>query len=149
MATFNLDDLGEVFVTVDVVRPDGVTVGVPMRSISEQEIWQVRQSIKQPVAPMEPKKTADGKFEEVRITSGPLFDAYRAEQEKANRQQNYRLLLRCVAFPVEGNSDDERQKTLETKLGAYAFNQLLAHMLKMAGISEPEVVATAGSFQAN
>ena len=45
------DDLGEVRTDAVLVRPDGRQVLVPMRTLSDKEVWELRAAQKWPVVP--------------------------------------------------------------------------------------------------
>ena len=142
-----LDDLGEFHTTVSLTRPDGKVIVVPVRSLSEQEVWEMRQAMKWPEPPFDL-----GKFD------GPdrpprkqfKFDdaGYRSQTDAANRQFSRRLMARSLLIAIPGESEDDKASALESKLGAWAATQLQTHLNRLLGIGEAEVASIADSFLA-
>lgn len=142
--TVTLDDLGEVKLDVEITRPDGRKLTVPVRAMSDQEMWQIRQSIQWPVAPTDIQRV-DGKVQEVKKLDDP---AYRRAMEDANRRLQSRIMLRSLRIDIPGETEEDKAKALESKLGLWAVKQLNDHILRLTGIAESEVAERAASFQA-
>src|SRR5260221_10193436 len=91
----SLDDLSEVPVVVDIARPDGRIVRVPMRALPESEIFDLRKKIDWPKPPT-------SSF----TKSGPVLDyndaGYLEAVRACNRKLMYLVLLRCLRIEVPG-----------------------------------------------
>jgi hypothetical protein len=145
-------ELGEVIGEVELIRPDKRIIKVKMRSLSEQDIFEVRASMTWPKAPKklwakitEPSdKSRDGNVVQVPDDKDPQ---YLKETEAANRLYIYRLLARSLVG-LDGTLD-ERVSLLQQHLGGWAHAQLLAHLWVYSGVEEAEVEAKAESFHGN
>lgn len=145
MAT--LDDLGEVRTPVTLRRPDGKAVTVLMRTISDQEAWEIRQGLKPPEPPYELGRW-DGPDKPVSKRFNREDAAYVKKSEEFSRRFSRVLMARALVMDIPGaTTDEERASALEKRLGAWAANQLTAQMNRMLGIGDAEVDAAADSFQ--
>ena len=54
----SLDEIADIIVPVTLTRPDGKHVTVNLRSLSESEVWEIRQKIKWPEAPFDLQKVS-------------------------------------------------------------------------------------------
>lgn len=143
-----LGDLGEVRTAVALKRPDGRTVTVLMRTLSEQEMWELRQAMRPPEPPFElgrwdgPDRPVTKKFNREDAT-------YVKRAEEHGRRFSRILLARALVMDIPGaTTDDERAAALERNLGAWASTQLTAQMNRMLGIADEEVDAAADTFPA-
>src|SRR5512139_316786 len=75
----SLDDLGEVTFTIDIPRPDGHVVRVRLRTLTDAQVWEIRNSITWPSAPIRDIKRIEGE-----IT--PVYDYGNADYLKSNRK---------------------------------------------------------------
>ena len=145
----SFDDLGEVRIDALIVRPDGRQLHVPMRSLSEHEVWELRGAMQWPAQPTEIARW-DGPDKPPRpgpITSGPAFEKWQQASAIASRQFSRRLLVRSLCIDIPGDTPDAKADALDTKLGAWASRQLTEHLNRMLGIGDAEVSARADSFQ--
>lgn len=137
----SLDELGGQTIDVTVELPDGESVKVPLRALSEARVFFRRQQVQWPKAPMKDM-----------TKSGPIYDeqdsGYLQAIKDANRALTYTLLLDSVTFVVPGANDDEKIAALQNQLGNYVFYQLVLASNALNTV-DPEVIAnTARSFRA-
>lgn len=141
----SLSDLGEIRTDVKLMRPDGRVLTVPMRTLSEQEVWEVQNTVKMPEAPF-----TLGRFDGPDKPPRKQYDyenpQYRAAVDERNRRIMRLLMVRTLLIPIEGDTDDAKADTLLKTLGAWSERQLLTQMNILLGISDPEVVARADTF---
>lgn len=137
----SLDDLAEVVVKVEIARPDKSIILVPMRSLPESEIFALRQSIKWPTPP-------PGEFKK----SGPVLnyqdEGYQTAMGEANRKLQYLVFLHGLQLSIPGETDEEKLTTLESRLGNYAYMQLIRASNRLNIVTEEDFAALAQSFRA-
>lgn len=146
--TVSFEDLGEVTVIVPLVRPDGRQLNVPMRTLSDHEIWELRAKDKRPAQPIEIRRW-DGPEKPPRpgpVTSGAAYDKYVLESAVSSRRWNRLLMLKSILMDIPGETDDEKIEKLE-QMGAWALRPLTEHLNRLLGLTETEVQAKADSFQ--
>ena len=149
-----LEELGEVVGEVELIRPDKRRVKVKMRSLSEQDIFEVRAGMTWPKAPKKlwakvtdpTNKDNDGRVVQVPDDKDAQ---YLKENEAANRLYVYRLLARALVIDGLPDNEAERVTQLQRHLGGWAHAQLMAHLWVYSGVEEAEVEAQADSFQRN
>lgn len=141
----SLDDLADVVVDVPVERPDGTTVIVPLKALSEGAVFTRRQQIDWPTPP-----ATD--FEKIAGKVTPKYDyqdaAYLKAVRAANRRLTALLMLDSLPFPVAGANDDERITTLHNRMGQFAFTQLVEASNRLNTVTEDQIATMARSFRA-
>ena len=145
----SFDDLGEVRIDALLVRPDGRQLHVPMRSLSDKEVWELRGALKWPAQPTEIARW-DGPDKPPRpgpITSGPAFEKWQQAMSETNRLWYRTMLVRALCIDIPGDTTEAKAAAIETKVGAWASRQLNDHLNRMLGIGDAEVSARADSFQ--
>ena len=136
----SLDDIGPVPVIVTIPRPDGRSVKVTLKALSEEKIWEIRKSIKWPAPPLKDMSKI-----------GPVYDwtdeKYLLETETASRLQAYKILLACLPFVIPGDNDEARIDYLKNKIGQYAFDPLVRAVRLINIPTEEEIALVARSFR--
>lgn len=139
-----LDDLGDVTVTVMVKRPDGKRVAVKLKALSEEEIWNIRRSLKRPRPPVADFRKQAGNV-------SPVYDYdnedYRRALEEWDRQLTAKMLLASLTFYVPGETEEERIAELTRKLGQYAYSRLMKAVTKINVVSDEEIADISATFQ--
>lgn len=142
----SLDDLGGVVVDVPVARPDGRTVVVPMRALSEAAVFERRQEIEWPAPPASDINKVNGALVTTYNFQDPVYvKALRA----ANRKFTGLLLLDSLTFEVAGADDGEKVATLQAKLGQTAWLQLVDAYNRLNTVTEDQIASMARSFRAD
>lgn len=140
----SLDDLSAVNLTVTIKRPDGQLVDVELRSLSEDELWHIRRTIKYPKPPI-------GDFKKVGNDVVPQYnytdEAYQLAIREADRELAHRTLAAALLLEIPGDTPEEKIATLQKKIGEYAFVALLEAVRKMNIVSAEEIAAVANSFR--
>lgn len=140
----SLDDLSAVNVTVTIKRPDGKKVDVELRSLSEDEMWTIRRSIKYPKPPVgDFKKVGNDVVPQYNYTDQGYQDAIR----EADRDLAHRTLIAALTLEIAGETLEEKIVTLKSKLGEYAFVSLIEAVKKINIVSNEEIAAVAASFR--
>lgn len=141
MRATSLDDLGTAPVDVPIMRPDGSTVVIALRPLSEGDVFALRRGITWPAPPIKDM-----------TKTGPVYDygaqSYLDAMREANRRLSYLVLLGMLPFAVAGETDDDRLETLRSKLGQYAYIQLAQAAGRLNSIGDEEIAQTARSFRA-
>lgn len=136
----SLDDLGTAQVDVPIARPDGSTVVVALRPLSEGEVFALRRGITWPTPPVKDM-----------TKSGPVYDysapSYLDAMREANRRLTYLVLLAMLPFDVAGDDADAKLETLRSKLGQYAYIQLAQAASRLNSIGDEEIAETARAFR--
>jgi len=140
----SLDDLGAVEITVVIPRPDGKRVAVRLHALSDEEVWQIRASLKRVSPPVKDIQRVNGKVTTVHDYDSP---DYTRAVEGQNRDFAARCMIRMlVSVTVPGETEDERVKYFQTKVGAYAFSCLLKEANRINNVEEVEAERLADSF---
>ena len=137
----SLDDLGAVPVTITIPRPDGKSVDVRLRALSEQEIWDIRKSIVWPKAPII-NVSKDG-----RETYDFNNESYLAAFDEASRLQAHKMLLKTLSFPIPGETEAEQIEALQKRMGQYAFTILIRAVNEINIVKEETLALVANSFR--
>lgn len=140
-----LDDLSDVVVEVSIPRPDGKQIKVKLRTLSGDEIWEVRRAIQWPKPPIKDYRKIGG---EVTAIYDYENEQYVTAQEDASRELSYRHLLSSLQLEIPGETYEERLNHLRKRLGQWALNALLKASNKLHYPDESEVDAVALSFRA-
>ncbi len=125
----SFDDLGEVRVDALLIRPDGRELRVPMRTLSDREVWKLRREQKQPVQPTEIRRW-DGPDKDPRpgpVTSGAAYEKYQKEVELASYRWLRLLIVKSMLIDIPGATDDEKIDSLE-QMGTWAVLPLINHV---------------------
>lgn len=141
----NLSDIGPVTVKVVIPRPDGKRVTVELKALSEQDIWDIRQSVKWPEPPMDLQKI-DGRVQKVYDYASK---SYQEALSAANRELSARALLACLKLAVPGETIQDRMAALQRGIGQYAYSLLLRASDKLNIVTDAEVSEMLRSFRAN
>lgn len=140
MQAASLDDLGGALIDVTVKRPNGQTVAVQLRELSEGEVWDIRRATRWPKPPpLSASKTG--------IVYNYEDEGYLAGVEDANRRFVQRLLLAGLALAVPGETEDERLATLQAKVGQYVYAQLIEAAQRINVITPEEIARVAETFR--
>jgi len=142
----SLADLGAVSSQFRLVRPDGKVFLIPLRTLTEPEMWELRQAVQFPRPPANDFGTSKTTGKIVQVYNEADAGYIRARDD-ANRAFNYRLMVKSLEFPIDGATDEEKVKTLQKALGNWAVKQIIEHLLKTSGIEEADIEAEAGSFR--
>lgn len=149
LVTLTLADLGNIDLLVTLVRPDGRSVDLALRTLSEEEIFQIRRRVSFPTAPLRKfAKLVDDPSQVVAVPDAGDAAFVKANDEAA-RRFNYLLILHSLTVDIPGTTDDERIANLQASLGNWAYSQLIAHITKSAGFTKAEVQAAADTFHGN
>lgn len=135
-----LNDLAPVTVTVELERPDGQTVGVPLRLLTYSEWQRIGWEVPEPAPPVS-GATREGP---VFNTSDPDYLRQRAE---AQTERQYRRLLAALEIDIPGDTPAEQVAALRQTLDYGMARQLFAALGKLAGEGEGRVAARADSFR--
>ena len=140
-----LEDLGEFRIPVVIPRPDGQRISVEMRTLSEQEIWDIRRAVKWPEAPFDLQRV------EGKVTKLYNYDdkKYQEAVTDANRELSCRMLLACLCLDIPGGTADERISNLQKGIGQYAFSLLLKASDRINIVTAEDVSAMLRSFRFN
>lgn len=137
----SLDDLGAVLVVVPILRPDERTVHIRLRTLTEDELWNLRRKIEWPKPPAKDM-----------TKTGPVYDyqdkGYQDAIVAAERRLANLMLLDSLPFVIAGESDDERLATLQVKVGGYAHTQLIEAVNRINTVSKEQIADMARSFRA-
>jgi len=142
----SLDDLGAVPVTVIIPRPDGRHVAVHLHALTDEEVWQVRIGLKRISPPVKDIQRINGK-----VTTLYDYDSldYLRSVESQNRDFAARCMIRMITgINVPGETEDERVKNFQSRIGAYAFSYLLREANRINNIDEEQAERLADSFRA-
>lgn len=140
----SLSELGEVTVEVEVQRPDGVVLAVPLRTLTEAKMREIRASVVWPTPPVVDMKKVGGEVVNVYDRNDP---AYLAADREADALLSYKALLAALDLDIPGDTEAERLAALQNGLGAYAFAVLLTAVNRINVISPEEIAQVARSFQ--
>ena len=140
----SLDDLGLVEIVVPIPRPDGRTVEVPMRALSEGELWALRRSVKWPRPPVKDFRK-DGN--EVKPILDYQDEGYRESVNDCNRLLGQKILLASLMFYVPGKDEDEKIDQMERRMGQYAFLMLVEASQRLNVVSAEDLAQVARSFR--
>lgn len=141
----SLDDIADVTVTINLKRPDGKTVAVQLRALSEGDIWQIRRSVKWPKPPVKDFKKVGG---DVITEYDYLNDDYQEGVRAADRDLMRRILVASLMLDIPGETVDEKCATLEKRLGQWAFN-ILNDAVNKLNVPTKEMIDNAlNSFRA-
>lgn len=144
MRATTLDDLGEVRFDVPVNRPDGRTVLVPMRTLGDGEMWQIRKSITWPKPPILDFKKLGGE-------ALPVYDyqdkGYLDAQREAQRDLTRRMLAAMLCLDIEGATLEDKAHAVENKIGGWAFDFLLGVVNKLNEENTAEIENAVNSFR--
>lgn len=139
-----LDDLSAAVVDVTIQRPDGQAVIVPMRALTEGEVWEIRRAVKWPKPPVK----------DIRKESGRLVTDYNYEDEtyqeavnSANREQAHRMLLTSLSIEIAGDTIEERVAALRAKVGQFVLSQLIEASQKLNIVNVEDLASIADSFR--
>ena len=139
-----LDDLSDVIVEATIPRPDGKMITVRLKTLSGEQVWEVRRAIKWPKPPVKDYRKTGGEVL-------PIYDyedaTYVAAQEDASRELGYRHLLLSLQIDIPGETFEEKLEALRTRLGQWALNSLLSVSNRLHYPNPEEVNAIALSFQ--
>ena len=141
----SLSDLGTVSTQFRLVRPDGKVFLIPLRTLTEQEMWELRQMVPFPRPPANDFGVSKSTGKVVQVYN-EADAGYIKQVNEANRAFNYRLMVRSLEFEIEGADDEAKVRTLQKILGNWAVKQIIAHLLKTSGIEEADIEAEADSF---
>ena len=140
----SLDDLSAVTLIVTIRRPDGQRVEVELRSLSEDEMWQIRRSIKYPKPPV-------GDFKKIGNEVVPQYNYtdvdYQSLIREADRELAHRTLIAALVFEISGETIEGKMITVKSKLGEYAFVSLLEAVKRINIVSNEEIAQVADSFR--
>jgi hypothetical protein len=141
----SLDDLADVVVEVAIPRPDGKQIRVKLRTLSGDEVWEVRRAIKWPKPPIKDYRKIGG---EVTAIYDYENEEYVTAHEDASRELSYRHLIKSLQLDIPGETFEERYANLHQRLGQWALNALLKVSNKLHYPDANEVDAVASSFRA-
>lgn len=140
----SLSELGEVVVDVEVQRPDGVTLAVPLRTLTEAKMREIRASVTWPTPPTVDFKKVGGEVVPILDRNDP---AYLAADREADARLSYKALLAALVLDIPGETEEAKLAALRDGLGAYAFAVLLTAVNRINIISAEEIAQVARSFQ--
>lgn len=141
----SLDDIADVTVTINLLRPDGREVAVQLRALSEGEIWQIRRGVKWPKPPVKDFKKVGG---DVVTEYDYLNDDYQEGIRAADRNLMRHILVASLMLDIPGETVDEKCATLEKRLGQWAFN-ILNDAVNKLNVPTKEMIDNAlNSFRA-
>jgi len=143
----SLADLEVIETEIELRRPDGACLLVPVRSLTPAELAAERRAIKWPTPPQILLATAT-------TTKGgrpqmvPNYDdeGYKTAREDATQQYAYRVVVRCLVkggVSVPGETAEEQVAALEERIGAWALRGLSEGLGPLHGAT-PEDIDAAG-----
>ncbi len=141
------EDLGEVVTDVKLTRPDGRVLLVPMRTLSEQEVYELALKFPMPKPPLGEPGRWDGPNNPV--SQKPKYDdpGYIKAMEDRNNAYSRRMIVRSLLMELPGDTEEAKAAALEKNIGAWASRQLVTCLNRMLGIPGYEVAETANNFQ--
>jgi hypothetical protein len=141
----SLDDIADVTVTINLLRPDGREIAVQLRALSEGDIWQIRRGVKWPKPPVKNFKKVGG---DVITEYDYLNDDYQEGIRAADRDLMRRILVASLMLDISGATVEEKCATLEKRLGQWAFN-ILNDAVNKLNVPTKEMIDNAlNSFRA-
>lgn len=136
-----LDDLDVVDTEIEIRRPDGRVVDVPVRSLTQLELLEERGKVAWPTPPA--RMIGGGKSGKPQLVKDFEDEGYLRAMEEANMAFTYRILLRCLRLTVPGDTDEERFAALRARLGAWALVPLGKALATLHGVSEADLANAA------
>lgn len=133
-----LDDLEVVETEVEITRPDGRRLLVPMRSLTTHQLMSLKHQIKWPAPPAKLVQVKGGGTQILKDMEAP---EYLEALEAANVELQTRMLLACLQITVPGETYDERVRILTERMGAWAMSALRDAVLLLHGITQADLAA--------
>lgn len=140
----NFDDLGVQVIDAEIIAPDGKTVTIGVKTLSEVEVDEINASVAEPAVPTRQKLTKTGYVEE----KFPEDPEYIKKVRAAGRERMYRVLAAGLDMDIPGTTLAEKSQALQTKkVASWIVIQAMTKINEALGINPEEVKRRAEAFQ--
>jgi hypothetical protein len=136
-----LSDLAPIDIIVEIDRPGGEIIAVPLRTLTYSDWLRLGLEIPNPTPPISG----------VDKSGQPIFDTrnldYLRQLEDANIKRGLRRLLAALQIDVPGDTVGDQLAALEATLDSGVGRQLLGVLAQIAAKGEARIAHRAGTFQ--
>lgn len=138
MAT--LDDLKLATITVVVMLADGAEVALKLNNISRFKIYQIRNSVKEPLPPIVDYIAAD------KPIYNRLDQGYLSQMIEVNYKRNSLVLLEMLQLDIPGETADERLTFMQEQLDPMVYDALLEVVTSILDKAKARIIHRADTF---